>query len=427
MGSQIYLLLLILCFSCSVTLTTAGVKTCSSQLEYYFNLFGLSNGGSCQIDPDGGATPMEILQRWGCTVETNTLTTTDGYQILVIRAYKNLDPTLTPILMVHGIYMNSRAFVSSGEKSLVYQLIEQRRQVFLINLRGSLYSPGNVNGLDKSNYDYWNFTWHEMGMYDMPAALDLVYQTTQQKAIVIGYSMGTTVTSVFLSLNPEKAQSRVKNFVAMAPIVILNKQIRSILGGLAPLWPLVQPIAKLVYNGEMLTGHQGYTNFCIQLPITMQMCYSVVVPLYGSDYEGLDYAKRPIQLVDNPDSICEKVVTHYAQIIDKGLFQMFDYGASGNLLKYNSPTPPLYPLNNINVPVTYVVASNDYLAESSNAKTAFSQIPQENQCGFLTISQSKFAHDNFINHVDQLPLLNQPITDLINKLESNICPIETIL
>uniref|UniRef100_A0A6P7FEU7 Gastric triacylglycerol lipase-like n=1 Tax=Diabrotica virgifera virgifera TaxID=50390 RepID=A0A6P7FEU7_DIAVI len=426
MGSPIYLFLSLLCFSCSVTLTTAGVKTCTTELEYYFNLFGQTNGGTCQIDPDGGASPMEILGRWGCTVEEKILTTGDGYQVSVIRAYsKNLNTSLAPILMVHGIYMNTRGFMSSQEKSLAYQFLVAGggdRQVFFLSLRGTIYSTGNINGLDQSNYAYWNFSWHEMGKYDVAAALEFVWTTTGQKAIVIGYSMGTTVTTVYLSLDPATAQSRVRNFIAMAPVVILNKQIRSILGGLATIWPLVQPMAKLAFNGQILKKNPAYTSFCALVPVTMQMCYSVTVPIFGNNYPCLDYEKRPIQITNNPDSICEKVITHYAQLINSGRFQKFDYGSAGNLVAYNSATPPEYPLSDINVPVTYIVSDNDWLAEKSNALLAYNKIRSDCQCGFMRVSDTQFAHDNFINHKDQLLLLNQRLEAIINNQLDQINP-----
>lgn len=57
------------------------------------------------------------------------------------------------------------------------------------------------------------------------------------------------------------------------------------------------------------------------------------------------------------------VYYHYAQIVNAGgRYQMWDYGKQGNLIAYNSTTPPEYPVENINVPVYLLTSSSDSCA-----------------------------------------------------------------
>lgn len=53
---------------------------------------------------------------------------------------------------------------------------------------------------------------------------------------------------------------------------------------------------------------------------------------------------------------------HYAQEIQSGKFQQFDYGPEQNLKIYNSVEPPDYDTSNISVPMVLYYASNDWCA-----------------------------------------------------------------
>jgi hypothetical protein len=58
-----------------------------------------------------------------------------------------------------------------------------------------------------------------------------------------------------------------------------------------------------------------------------------------------------------------KIVVHYLQLTEtKTKFQMFDYGRRNNLKMYHSEVPPLYPVENVTVPVYLVSSVNDTLA-----------------------------------------------------------------
>lgn len=62
------------------------------------------------------------------------------------------------------------------------------------------------------------FSWHEMGMYDLPAMIDyILYQTGQQQLFYIGFSQGTTQFWVLMSLRPEY-NKKIKLMSALAPV-----------------------------------------------------------------------------------------------------------------------------------------------------------------------------------------------------------------
>ena len=66
--------------------------------------------------------------------------------------------------------------------------------VWMGNTRGNTYSKNHTT-LDtcSSCPEFWNFGWHESGMYDLAAAIDYILAITKQESLYyIGHSMGTT-------------------------------------------------------------------------------------------------------------------------------------------------------------------------------------------------------------------------------------------
>lgn len=77
-------------------------------------------------------------------------------------------------------------------------------------------------------------SWHEMGIYDLPAALYHVSNVTQRSGdiIYIGHSMGTTMFFILSSMRPQIAKN-VKVMVALAPVAYMT-HVRSPIRYLTP-------------------------------------------------------------------------------------------------------------------------------------------------------------------------------------------------
>jgi pimeloyl-ACP methyl ester carboxylesterase len=64
---------------------------------------------------------------------------------------------------------------------------------------------------------FWFYSWHEMGLYDLPAMVDYVLNRTGQEDLYyIGYSMGATMFFVFASIKPEYNE-KIRLMIALAP------------------------------------------------------------------------------------------------------------------------------------------------------------------------------------------------------------------
>jgi pimeloyl-ACP methyl ester carboxylesterase len=82
-------------------------------------------------------------------------------------------------------------------------------------------------------------SWHEIGMYDLPAMVDYVLRVTGDPDLhFVGHSMGATTAVVMLSERPEY-NSKLKITLLLAPVVKLEHNT-SIFRHSAPLWKALQ-------------------------------------------------------------------------------------------------------------------------------------------------------------------------------------------
>lgn len=88
--------------------------------------------------------------------------------------------------------------------------------VWVGNYRGNAVSPHVHTHMSPNTYAFWNFSWHELGLHDLPAMVDYVLsQTGHADLHYIGHSMGSTGMMVLLSSRPEyNRKIRLASFLA---------------------------------------------------------------------------------------------------------------------------------------------------------------------------------------------------------------------
>lgn len=80
---------------------------------------------------------------------------------------------------MHGLESSAADYVIGGGAngvSLPYLLSDNGYDVWMGNARGNIFSQ-NHQTLEKSSHDFWNFSFHEIGLYDLPAMIDYVLET----------------------------------------------------------------------------------------------------------------------------------------------------------------------------------------------------------------------------------------------------------
>lgn len=94
--------------------------------------------------------------------------------------------------------------------------------VWIGNARGTQFSRQHlVHNFNKSE-TYWNFSWHEIGIYDLPAIIDYILLLTNQSALhYVGHSQGTTALFVLCAMRPEYNQKIITAHL-MTPVAYFN-------------------------------------------------------------------------------------------------------------------------------------------------------------------------------------------------------------
>lgn len=70
---------------------------------------------------------------------------------------------------------------------------------------------------------FWDFSWEEMGTYDIPAIIDFVLAKTGQSQVsYVGHSEGTTQIFAAASLAPAYYKEKMNIFVALGPATFIS-------------------------------------------------------------------------------------------------------------------------------------------------------------------------------------------------------------
>ena len=93
--------------------------------------------------------------------------------------------------------------------------------VWIANNRGTVFSNVHRNYTDKEG-QFWDFTFHEMGEFDVPANLNFILKKTGvSQVIYVGHSQGTIQWFVANSLYPD-IHRHFKAFIGMSPEAFLG-------------------------------------------------------------------------------------------------------------------------------------------------------------------------------------------------------------
>ncbi|RZC36181.1 lipase 3, partial [Asbolus verrucosus] len=379
---------------------------------------GNCDSNDCEYNPDADLNTPQIARRHGYPAESHTISTEDGYILTLHRIPGSKDGKRggQPIFLQHGLLSSSTDWVVSANGSLAFMLADSGYDVWMGNARGNTYSKAHTN-LSIHSAQYWNFSWHEMGYYDLPASLYYVSNTTGKlgEIIYVGHSMGTTMFFVFASTRPQDAKN-VKFMAALAPVAYMT-HVKSPIRYLSP----------FTYDFEWLSKYLGLNQFlpnnkvlkflaydCELLKIDKTICEDIIFVLCGFDKAEFNEKILPVVLGHDPAGTSTKTVLHYAQEIKyDGKFQQYDYGPEGNRIKYGTLKPPQYKLVNIKVKTYLMYAVNDWLASYIDVIRLSQNLT--NNVGMYQVPMDAFNHVDFLFGKDVVRLIYKPLIKVIQN------------
>ncbi|CAD7082798.1 unnamed protein product [Hermetia illucens] len=322
------------------------------------------------VDITGEQRIQVRVNSFGYPLEEHFVQTADGYILAVHRIPhgRETGDTKQPrkiVFLMHGLLCSSNDWILAGpEKGLAFLLVDAGYDVWMGNARGNTYSRNHA-WLTPKGSEFWSFSWHEIGVFDLPAMIDYVLEQTRETSLhYIGHSQGTTSFFVMSSVRPEYGQ-KIKVMHALAPVAFMSNAPSPFFKALAPLVGSAGTMEKLFGSHEFMPNSElfeiGGSLLCKDEALTQDLCANVLFLISGFDSENLNKTMIPDIMAVTPAGASANQIIHYAQG-SSGKFRFFDYGLVKNTFKYGSLTPPEYTLQAITAPVALYYGNNDWLA-----------------------------------------------------------------
>lgn len=112
------------------------------------------------------------------------------------------------------------------------------------NCRGTRPSRGHIrfNATGSQRKQYWSFSLHQIGIYDLSASIDYILNETKRKQLhYVGYSQGTTLFFILTSVRPDYNE-KVTSMIAMAPPIFMKHSQHTFLNILSRYYTLVKKV-----------------------------------------------------------------------------------------------------------------------------------------------------------------------------------------
>lgn len=248
---------------------------------------------------------LDLIREAGYRGETHKVEVPDGGWVLKMHRIPpktNKSPKI-PVFLMHGLFATSADYVMTGnKKALAYLLADNNYDVWMGNSRGNRHASVNLKTADLNTL--WDFSFNEIGKFDLPTMIDFVLACTNQtKLLYVGHSQGTTSLLVLLSTRPEYNEKIIQAHLLAAVAFqkyLPNPFLRAIgrplndafvrsgqkIFNLGNIFILANPISKILCNETL--------NF-----ETTQLCKLVIYAIVGVNTyrEEIDVVSKEIFVI----------------------------------------------------------------------------------------------------------------------------------
>lgn len=227
----------------------------------------------------------------------------------------------------------------------------------MLNVRGSKYSMRH-RLIDPSTYQFWQFSFHEIGLLDYPAVIEYMISLTGKPSVYfIGHNQATSAMLALLSTRPDY-NAKILQAHFLAPIAWMD---------------YIHPLASFNADRQMRSFYmtRSFNFFSIsdlskvliksycndRDPSSVQFCMNIWFTLFGRNRNGTEM--DPMLLFKIPEYVSPTASTrqwnHYLQIHKSNMFQSYD----GKEDSYFEGGPIPYNLNNVQTSVFLYHAEED--------------------------------------------------------------------
>ncbi|XP_065225620.1 lipase 3-like [Planococcus citri] len=385
---------------------------------FIFNTINLNYGFLDDLLNPDFYSPPEMIKRNGYPIEIYNVTTSDGYILDLQRiphGKSNKNGSHFPILLIHGYIDSSFAWIANGPKrALAYLLADQGYDVWMINLRGNTFSSNHIN-YTAMDPEFWDFSYDEMGRYDLPETIDFILnKTNHSQLLCICDSAGNAVFYMMLSDLPQYndkiiAQVGIAFFYHHKNVSESNSSVDS----------------NSNYTTTYALGPYMDRNWIVDLGIefstTIQELngYSlydyILYLMYGLRPDHINREIMPSVSANFPAGTSFKASDHLGQLHQS--FRHFDYGPAKNLEIYGTTLPTEYNISDIQVPVRIYHAKEDNAATPEEVQYFYDRIPIK--AGVIEIADPNFSHMDFLYNEHNNELFNYDVLEFVNDMVNN--------
>jgi lysosomal acid lipase/cholesteryl ester hydrolase len=337
-------------------------------------------------DPDCNRTALEIINAKNYAGEIHHVTTYDNYTLGIHRipAPQNMKPNGSKkpaVLLWHGVGGCSVNWITNeANNSLGFMLADAGYDVWLGNSRGNTYSTAHKY-LNTSDPRFWQFSWDHMAGYDLPATIDYILSTTGQTYLYYGgHSQGTLIAFAHFSSDVNYSE-KIKAFFALAPVAHVGN-VEGIEKKIAPYTEDIQLLAaKVGYDSFMPWNgyiHKLEEEVCGDADPDVKLCELFKEAVVGNA-DKLNQSRIGVIMSHCPAGTSTQDMVHFGQMVNSDLMQAFDYtlasnGTERNEDHYGQATPPIYPVNKLQVPTIVFHSDSDSEADPTDVAWLLTQI-----------------------------------------------------
>lgn len=182
---------------------------------------------------------------------------------------------------------------------LAFLLYEQGFDVWMLNTRGNVYSKTHKRPNIKAS-EYWEFTFHEIGIYDLPNSIDLILSITKQPQLqYVGHSQGSTAFFVMCSELPHY-NAKIALMQALSPTVYLQNSLSPVLRYLSLFKGEFSVLLNLLGGFEISRDNTLITQFrdhiCTSNVLTSKICEIFDFVLAGFGWNQFNAVSNPLKL-----------------------------------------------------------------------------------------------------------------------------------